>query len=200
MSFSFNVFKICTTHCLFKLHIFVKSNKNLTHWVPILHLFVWLPPFLPAGTSLSCGCFFAEASKPFRDPRLGFLFAEEFPFPSPGPSSQFFFTPREHFLCSCALLRQDVCSLPPEFVRISGLWGEDGSGVFDSFCQKDLFSHKRMTFRGTLLGSLSFSGPDPEAFYWGCSGSHLFQWELFSFSSCFPHLLSTSHRLFEDHL
>ena len=113
----------------------------------------------------------------------------------------FFFTPREHFLCSCALLRQDVCSLPPEFLSEFLVYeGRMDPGFFDSFCQKDLFSHKRMTFRGTLLGSLSFSGPDPEAFYWGCAGSHLFQWELFSFSSCFPHLLSTSHRLFEDHL
>lgn len=161
----------------FVLHIAYSNYIFLLSQIKILHiecpyyicLFVWLPPFLPAGTSLSCGCFFAEASKPFRDPRLGFLFAEEFPFPSPGPSSQFFFTPREHFLCSCALLRQDVCSLPPEFVRISGLWGEDGSGVFwfilpkrFIFTQADDFSRNSVRFlvlfwswsRGILLGML----------------------------------------------
>ena len=65
---------------------------------------------------------------------------------------------------------------------------------------KKIYFHTSGWLFEELLGSLSFSGPDPEAFYWGCSGSHLFQWELFSFSSCFPHLLSTSHRLFEDHL
>ena len=85
----------------FVLHIAYSNYIFLLSQIKILHiecpyyicLFVWLPPFLPAGTSLSCGCFFAEASKPFRDPRLGFLFAEEFPFPSPGPSSQFFLRP-----------------------------------------------------------------------------------------------------------
>ena len=30
MSFSFNVFKICTTHCLFKLHIFLSQIKSYT--------------------------------------------------------------------------------------------------------------------------------------------------------------------------
>merc|ERR1712033_31510 len=39
---------------------------------------------------------------------------------------------------------------------------------------------------GTLLGSLSFSGPDPEAFYWGCSGSHLFSGNCFLSVLAFP--------------
>ena len=82
-------------HIAYSNYIFLLSQIKILHIECLYYicLSVWLPPFLPAGTSLSCGCFFAEASKPFRDPRLGFLFAEEFPFPSPGPSSQFFLRP-----------------------------------------------------------------------------------------------------------
>ena len=160
----------------FVLHIAYSNYIFLLSQIKILHiecpyyicLFVWLPPFLPAGTSLSCGCFFAEASKPFRDPRLGFLFAEEFPFPSPGPSSQFFFYAQGTLpllLCSS----QARCLFSPSrvSVRISGLWGEDGSGVFwfilpkrFIFTQADDFSRNSVRFlvlfwswsRGILLG------------------------------------------------
>ena len=132
---------------------------------------------------------------------LSFLFAEKYPVPSSSLSFSgwgFCFTPKEHFLCSFALLRQDDCSfLSRVSVRASGFWGEVESGIFLFIQPKGfLFCHKQTAFRGTLLGPLPFSGPDLEVFLRDALDP-IFQWELFSFNSCFPQLLSSSYRLLE---